>query len=110
MRWPPAAAAVRRIRQSWSSALQARPGVFGQPGLHSPSDWSRIAAAHLTRCETTADAIRASSSTPSVRTLQLFDDLSNEICSVLDVWVLRKHVVVPSFDLARLSTSNRYHS
>lgn len=59
-------------------------GLFGLPGLHTASDWALIASDCLSQAEQTAKAIRATASSPTSRTLQLFDDLSNILCTVLD--------------------------
>jgi hypothetical protein len=77
----------RLVRYAWRGAAEPRPGVFGLPNLHAPEDWKHIASACAERCAKTADAIRATRSSPSSHTLQLFDDLSNDICMVLDVYV-----------------------
>jgi hypothetical protein len=77
----------RPVRYAWGGTAEPRPGVFGLPNLHAPEDWKHIASACAERCAKSADAIRATRSSPSPHTLQLFDDLSNDICMVLDVYV-----------------------
>lgn len=82
---------MRRITTVLSSQrrglwMQARsqPGQFGVPGLHTPTDWSWISSQCVAQCEAAAERIRQTVSSPSIATLQLFDDLSNDICCVLD--------------------------
>ena len=78
---------AHRNRRLLQQTRDSRPGVFGLPQLHAPEDWAHIASACAQRCEDAADAIRAARNKPSPATLLLFDDLSNEICTVLDAYV-----------------------
>lgn len=80
--------AVCHGRRFWTSASSiAQPGQFGLPGLHSARDWERIALQCVKCCENAAEKIRATSNDPTIEVLQLFDDLSNDICTVLDTCV-----------------------
>ncbi|EME32713.1 mitochondrial intermediate peptidase [Galdieria sulphuraria] len=65
-------------------------GIFGLERLHRASDWQSITLETIQNCERIATTIR--SSKPSTYTLQLFDDLSNELCRVLDVMELCRHI------------------
>lgn len=67
------------------------PGCFGLPGLHDAEDWQRIADFCVQDCVALAESIR-SQPTPSTLTLQLFDDLSDKLCQVLDVAELCRNV------------------
>jgi mitochondrial intermediate peptidase len=84
--------ALRTGRLWTASSSPSHPGQFALPGLHAPSDWSRIATQCLQRCEVAADAIRGRRASPSAETLQLFDDLSDDICTVLDAAELCRNV------------------
>lgn len=86
-------------RLSILSTLRARrqelhaktPGCFGLPGLHRAEDWQNIANACVRDCVALADSIR-SQSAPSTRTIQIFDDLSDKLCKVLDAAELCRNV------------------
>ncbi|GJQ10658.1 hypothetical protein GpartN1_g2449.t1 [Galdieria partita] len=65
-------------------------GIFGLEHLHRASDWQPITLETIQKCERIAATIR--SAKPSSYTLQLFDDLSNELCKVLDVMELCRHI------------------
>lgn len=80
---------VRRGRTFWgSSASASEPGQFGLQGLHSARDWEGIATRCVERCEKLVEAIRATTDKPTVKVLDLFDNLSNDICIVLDTYVV----------------------
>lgn len=84
--------AVRRGRTFWrASGSRTEPGQFGLHGLHAARDWDGIASSCVERCEKLADAIRATAAKPTVHVLDLFDTLSNDICTVLDTYVVVSH-------------------
>lgn len=67
-------------------------GVFGLKGLHRPNDWARIAESCVDDCLDLADKIRRHEPSRNAAVLQTFDDLSNRLCSVLDVAELCRNV------------------
>lgn len=75
------------------------PGQFGLKGLHQPSDWQRIATVCVQDCLKLAEQIRLHKLRRDASVLQLFDDLSDRLCSVLDVAELCRNVH-PSKDFA----------
>lgn len=68
------------------------PGQFGLKGLHQPSDWQRIATVCVQDCLKLAEDIRLHKLRRDASVLQLFDDLSDRLCSVLDVAELCRNV------------------
>lgn len=68
------------------------PGQFGLKGLHQPSDWERIAKVCMQDCLDLAEQIRLHKPSRDASVLQLFDDLSDRLCSVLDVAELCRNV------------------
>lgn len=88
-----------------------RTGCFGLKGLHQPSDWDNIARSCITDCLQFADQIRSLKSGKPHAVLQTFDDLSDRLCSVLDVAELCRNVhpnpeFVQAADEAFLRVSN----
>lgn len=80
---------IPRIRATPS---RETPGQFGLKGLHQPTDWQRIANSCVEDCLHYADRIRTHPFQPNASVLQLFDDLSDRLCSVLDVAELCRNV------------------
>lgn len=68
------------------------PGQFTLKGLHRPNDWKPIAASCIQKCLSLADQVRSHTPRRDASLLQLFDDLSDELCSVLDVAELCRNV------------------
>lgn len=77
------------MRQDTWSQL---PGCFGVPGLHHAEDWDVLAKKCIHDCLSLADSIRSQSPSPTPALLQHFDDLSDRLCSVLDVAELCRNV------------------
>lgn len=75
-----------------SLSRMQEPGCFGMPGLHEPKDWDTIAKSCIDDCVSYSDVIRSEGESPAVSVLQKFDDLSDRICSVLDVAELCRNV------------------
>ena len=61
-----------------------KPGCFGLNGLHHPSDWDRLTTKCITKCQRLADEIRTENDPRDIPILRKFDELSNELCIVLD--------------------------
>jgi hypothetical protein len=92
------ASAARRTRKFWADSTSASPaGLFGVPALRSARDWETVALDCVQRCESAAEEIRATKSSPSESVLQLFDNLSNDICTVLDTCVLIFRNMLPQY-------------
>ncbi len=68
------------------------PGLFGLPGLHESSDWKSVAEKCAKKCEKLADDIRAHNGPRDPSLLYKFDELSNELCIVLDTAELCRNV------------------
>lgn len=87
---------ILQARQFLSTARPApdpdAPGCFGLKGLHSPSDWDHIARVCVDDCLEIANRIRQETLKPTVTVLHTFDDLSDRLCSVLDVAELCRNV------------------
>lgn len=68
------------------------PGVFGLTGLHRASDWRSIAKTCSSKCESLAKDIKRQTTPRDARLLYQFDELSNELCVVLDTAELCRNV------------------
>lgn len=79
---------LSKLRQPWGN----RPGCFGVPGLHRAEDWDTLAKQCINDCLSLADSIRAEARSPTPIILQHFDDMSDKLCSVLDVAELCRNV------------------
>lgn len=84
------------------------PGQFGLPGLHEPSDWPCVAAACVTDCLKLAGQIRSHPRSRSPSVLHIFDNLSDRLCSVLDVAELCRNVH-PDQDFVRAADEAFWH-
>lgn len=84
--------AVTFLRKAYHTKGSNVPGQFGLPGLHAPSDWPHVASSCVSDCLTLADQIRSHPRTRSPSVLYMFDDLSDRLCSVLDVAELCRNV------------------
>jgi len=80
---------------STSSTAAPSVGVFGVPGLHTPSDWRVLTDRAVVQCEKLRHELRSATTTSSTlapRQLQALDGISNAVCSVIDVAELCRHV------------------
>lgn len=71
---------------------RSTPGCFGLNGLHKACDWEHISKNCVTDCLKLAGRIREENKNPSIEVLQLFDDLSDRLCNILDVAQLCRNV------------------
>ena len=68
------------------------PGLFSIPGLNQPSDFLRLASKASSKCNSLRSALSSSldneatanTTSAATETLHILDDISNEICSVID--------------------------
>ena len=61
------------------------PGLFQIPGLHYPSDFVTIAQLAVTKCRSMrSDLVASSENLSALRILYALDQISNEVCSVID--------------------------
>lgn len=88
--------------------MEERAGCFGLKGLHQPEDWDRIAKLCVNDCLQIAQKIRSHRHHASVAVLQNFDDLSDRLCSVLDVAELCRNVH-PDPDFVQAANSAFLH-
>ena len=72
-------------------ADDARPGVFGLEGLHAPDDFSRLASAAVRRSEDIRASL-ASGAVAGVSVVDHLDEISDAVCSVVDVAELCRNV------------------
>ena len=72
-------------------ADDARPGVFGLEGLHAPDDFSRLASAAVRRSEDIRASL-ASGAVTGVSVVDHLDEISDAVCSVVDVAELCRNV------------------
>ncbi|DAZ94936.1 TPA: hypothetical protein N0F65_012653 [Lagenidium giganteum] len=66
------------------------PGLFQLPDLHRPEDFQRLAVQVKDKCQALKNDIHTSPR--GLQTLQLLDDISNTICSVIDAAELCRNV------------------
>ena len=75
---------MRTLFMRRSESRRDEPGCFGLNGLHHPADWDRIANKCVSTCERLAEEIRTQDGSHGAVLLRKFDELSNELCIVLD--------------------------
>lgn len=79
------------FRRHYRELRSVSPGCFGLPGLHRADDWPKIADSCISDCASLVESIRAQTE-PTPFSLQLFDDLSDRLCRVMDVAELCRNV------------------
>ena len=87
--------ALFSVGPTTSSVAAPAVGVFGVPGLHTPSDWRVLTERAVVQCENLRHELRNSTTTSSAlapQQLQALDGISNAVCSVIDVAELCRHV------------------
>lgn len=86
----------RQVRTFFNGFLQnnglgssQKEGLFGVPDLHSPEDFSRLAAEAVKQARSDIDSLKKNKNLNSVR---LLDDVSNSLCGVADAAELCRNV------------------
>ena len=68
-----------------NDSSKSSPGLFQIPGLHRPLDFVTIAQLAVTKCRSMRlDLVSSSESLTPLRILYALDQISNEVCSVID--------------------------
>jgi len=73
----------------WERSFRTVSGLYGLDGLHEPRDFDRLAKEVAERCDELAQRLKATP--PSARSVYALDEISNEICSVVDVAEVCRH-------------------
>ena len=77
---------ARRATWSWFST---RVGLYGLDGLHTPSDFERLARETIETCTTMAGALKAAPARAA--SVGALDEISDAVCTVVDVAEVCRH-------------------
>ena len=69
---------------------RSAPGLFAIDGLHTPDDFIRLASTAVDSCESLLEALTGAP--PSARVLHLMDEMSEQLCRVMDAAELCRNV------------------
>lgn len=81
--------ARRRAFSRAEANASSRVGLYGLDGLHEPKDFARLAREAVSRCDDKARALSARA--PSAESVRALDEISDEICRVVDVAEVCRH-------------------
>lgn len=85
-----------RVRDLSSNSNASGDGLFTIPGLCKPSDFVRLAANAMAKCNSLRSSAILTSVAEPTEVLHLLDEISNTICSVIDASELCRSVHVDS--------------
>lgn len=73
-----------------ASEFSSTPGLFAIDGLHTPKDFLRLASTSVESCESLLETITVAP--PSAHILHLMDEISEQLCRVMDAAELCRNV------------------